>query len=218
MRSGSPPRAPRQSARDPPPPARARRLQPIRYRGSGSGAGIAEAWKPKRCAHSGTRRDGEVRSGSAKTMSSATTLAPRSWSAVTRSATTMRGHGHWPCRNKLSSSMSTTRTEPTLGSRGERRCSVSAAKFSNRANGAGIAALSTRSTTMAPTPDEARSRPSLDRSWRSDERFRHRPAVSPSGFRRPSQADADKRLRMRIDGEEGSISFAWLKHLSATGF
>ena len=53
---------------------------------------------------------GDMRSGSAKMMSRPTATAPSSGSLVTRSATTVRGHGHCPISFRLSSSISTMTT------------------------------------------------------------------------------------------------------------
>ena len=61
---------------------------------------------------------GELRSGSENTTSKPIATAPICVTRVTRSATTVRGHGHWPRLLRLSSSMSTMTTGRAVAARG----------------------------------------------------------------------------------------------------
>jgi hypothetical protein len=69
--------------------------------------------RPARASAFGQKRSvlaGDMRSGSGNTMSKPIAAAPFWPSLVTRSASTVRGHGHCPTRFSDSSSISTTRT------------------------------------------------------------------------------------------------------------
>src|SRR5262245_44531638 len=63
---------------------------------------------------------GDIRSGSAKMTSNAIAAAPSWVSCVTRSATIVRGHGHWPMSFRLLSSISTIVTGRATVCRGRR--------------------------------------------------------------------------------------------------
>jgi hypothetical protein len=63
---------------------------------------------------------GDIRSGSAKMTSNAIAATPSWVSCVTRSATIVRGHGHWPISFRLASSMSTMTTGRDVDSRGRK--------------------------------------------------------------------------------------------------
>ena len=65
-------------------------------------------------------RLGDMRSGSGNTASKPMAAAPSAVRRVTRSATTVRGHGHCPISLRLASSMSTMTTGRAVCSRGRR--------------------------------------------------------------------------------------------------
>ncbi len=78
------------------------------WRGMPSRIGASSAASSSASTASAT--SGDVRSGSEKRISKATTAAPCSARRLRRSAMATRDHGHWPTRSSEASSMSTTRT------------------------------------------------------------------------------------------------------------
>ena len=102
---------------------------------------------------------GDRRSGSANTMSKPMATAPSARNRVTRSATTVRGHGHCPISFRLASSISAMTTGRAVCTRGRstwkrskvRRCTSSSGRGSAMRSGTSANRRSAQTARATPT-------------------------------------------------------------------